>query len=320
MTIVLVSVSLPGVKRRLVVAFVTGSLVAGALCGCSRTGTAAARDGRLGVEASFYPLQWMAQQVGGRFVDVANLTEAGAEPHDLELTPHDVGALEDADVVVYLSGFQPSVDDAVRDVARSSGFDVRGAAALDLELPAEIGKGNGRQSKSDDPHFWLDPTRLATVARSLARVLARRDPAHASAYSTNAAAVGAKLGALDHAFASALRRCRARDLVTTHAAFGYLARRYGLRQVAISGITPEDEPAPRSLAAVADLARRRHVRTIYFETLISPAIAHTVAAETGTRTAVLDPIEGLSNRSEGSDYLSIMGANLVNLRRGQPCP
>lgn len=259
------------------------------------------------MEAAFYPLQWMAERVGGRFVEVGNLTGAGAEPHDLELTPHDVGAIEDADVVVYLSGFQPSVDEAVRNVAGSSGFDVRDARG---------GEGTG----SGDPHFWLDPDRLATVARSFERVLAHRDPDHASSYRSNLAAVVARLHALDRTFATALSRCRSRDLVTTHAAFGYLARRYGLRQVAISGITPEDEPAPRNLAAVADIARRRRVRTIYFETLVSPSVAETVAGETGVRTAVLDPIEGLSDRSQGSDYLSIMRSNLRNLRRGQPCP
>ena len=297
-------------------------VVATSLAGCSSE-RAPSSDGRLQVEASFYPLQWMAQRVGGAHVDVGSLTKPGAEPHDLELTPKDVAAVADADLVVYLSGFQASVDAAVAD-AGSDGpaiFDARPAARLDLTYtPIEEGKEDAASAGATDPHFWQDPTRLAAVARSFERTLAERDPAHAGAYARNLRGLLADLRTLDQDFATDLRSCTNDDLVTSHNAFGYLARRYGLRQVGITGLTPEDEPSPRDLADITRFVERNHVRTIYFETLVSPAIARTVAKEAGAHTDVLDPIEGLNDRSQGRDYLAVMRSNLANLRRDQPCP
>ena len=287
------------------------------LGGCSGADDRA-DDGRVQIEASFYPLQWVAQQVGGRFVDVASLTKPGAEPHDLELTPRAVGSVQDADVVLYLSGFQPAVDDAVDD-AEGTVFDARSAADLDLTFSAIEDGSRIRGGGTSDPHFWLDPTRLAAVVRGFTAVLAERDPAHAVAYRANARTLIDRLGALDRAFRSVLLGCAHPDLVTSHNAFGYLARRYGLRQVGITGLTPDEEPSPGQLAAVTDYVRAHHVRTIYFETLVSPSIAKTVARETGARTAVLDPIEAIDDHSAGSDYLEIMRSNLRALEAGQPC-
>jgi zinc transport system substrate-binding protein len=285
------------------------------------SGPSRASDGRLQVAAAFYPLQWIAEQVGGTHVDVTSLTKPGAEPHDLELTPKEVGSVIDADVVVYLSGFQPAVDDAVGQAHRRAAFDARGPANLDLTYtPIEDGRARSDLAGSSDPHFWLDPTRLAAVADALAHRLAERDPAHAAAYAANARSVAATLGTLDRQFARALRTCTSKNLVTSHNAFGYLARRYGLHQVAITGLTPDQEPSPRDLARTTGFVQDHHVRTIYVETLASPATADAVARETGARTDVLDPIEGLNNASRGRDYLGIMRSNLATLVRDQPCP
>lgn len=277
--------------------------------------------GRLRVEASFYPLQWAAERVGGDRVEVSVLTKPGAEPHDLELTPREVGAVIDADVVVYLSGFQPSVDEAAKQADASRLFDARTAAKLDRSAPSSgAGEKATETGSASDPHFWLDPTRLAAVVDALAADLADRDPDHARTYRANARAVVADLRSLDRTFEEALGSCRAKDLVTTHSAFDYLARRYGLRQVAISGLSPEDEPSPRALARTARYVREHEVRTIYVEPLASASSADALASETGARIATLDPIEGVDDSSQGDDYLSIMRSNLANLVRGQPCP
>ena len=274
----------------------------------------------LHVVASFYPLQWMAQQVGGRRVDVRSLTKPGAEPHDLELTPSDVAAVQDADAVVYLSGFQPSVDTAIDGRGKDAVFDARAAAHLDLSFtPIEDGQAAPDQTGATDPHFWLDPIRLGRVGAAFGETLAHRDPAHAKDYRRNAQLLKLKLAQLDLEFHNGLAHCASTDVITSHNAFGYLGRRYGLHQVGITGLTPDDEPSPKDLAAVADFVERHHVRTIYFETLVSPSIARAVADETGARTAVLDPIEGLSHRSQGRDYLAIMRANLKDLQAGQSC-
>jgi zinc transport system substrate-binding protein len=251
---------------------------------------------------SFYPLQFVTQRIAGDAVTVRNLTKPGAEPHDLELTPHDVAELADADLVVYLSGFQPAVDTAVAEQA-STAYDVAGAAELHAK----------------DPHFWLDPIRLADVAGTLADRLAKLSPAHADDFRRNARILRNDLVALDTDFSAGLANCANTDLVTSHKAFGYLAERYGLTQRGITGLHPEDEPSPGDLAGIADFVRAHHVRTIYSETLVSPAVAKTLARETGARTAVLDPIEGLDDASAGADYLAVMRVNLATLREGQPC-
>ncbi len=303
-------------RRLRVMACLAAAVLLVAGCG-SGDGGSKGDDGRLSVDASFYPLQWMAQQVGGLHVSVSNLTKPGAEPHDLELSPKAVAQLNDADVVVYLSGFQPAVDDAVK-TAAGTVFDAKASAKLDRTFGNDT-TGEAKPGATD-PHFWLDPAKLAVVARSFAATLAERDPANAKDYRAHAARLVAELDGLDRAYDSALSDCSAKDLVTSHEAFGYLANRYGMEQVGIAGLTPGQEPSGADLANVTTFVKRHNVRTIYFETLVSPAVAKTVAAEAGARTAVLDPIEGLTDRSEGSDYLEVMRANLKNLQLGQPCP
>lgn len=266
------------------------------------------------IEASFYPLQWVAEQVGGPRVTVANLTPPGAEPHDLELNPRDTAALADADLVVFLSGFQPAVDDALETVDTPT---IDAADHVDLDLAAAHGEHG--EDPGPDPHFWLDPTRLAEVATAFGDAMVGLDPDHAEGYRTRVARTVASLEDLDGDLEAGLADCEQRDLVTSHEAFGYLARRYDLTQVGVSGVSPDEEPSASDLASVIDFVSRHDVRTIYFEPLVSPDVAQTVADETGARTAVLDPLEGLSDASEGDDYLEVMRANLATLRAGQGC-
>jgi zinc transport system substrate-binding protein len=224
-------------------------------------------------------------------------------------------------VVVYLADFQPAVDEAVGQIDETKVYDAAAAAELDLTYtPIEEGEEAVDEAGSTDPHFWLDPTRLAAVAEDFASYLGDLDPDNADAYRNNAATLGRELATLDGEFETGLASCATKDLVTSHNAFGYLARRYGLNQVGITGLTPEEEPSPEELASVSDFVMDNNVRTIYFETLVSPAIAESVAGESGARTDVLDPIEGLNDESQGNDYLEVMRANLANIEKGQPCP
>jgi zinc transport system substrate-binding protein len=292
-----------------------------AACGDDGGGGASAPEGAIEVEASFYPLAWIAERVGGEHVAVHSLTKAGAEPHDLELSPSDVADVLDADLVVYLDGFQPAVDDAVGQIDGDRRFDAADAGAdLDLRFtPIEEGAQHDDEAGAVDPHFWLDTTRLGAVADGLADRLGDLDPDHAAEFTANAQDLEADLAALDSSFEAGLADCPSRRLVTSHNAFGYLARRYDLEQVGITGLTPEEEPSPADLAAVTDYVRQHGVGTIYFEALVSPAIAEAVAAETGAATRVLDPIEGLDDSSPGDDYLEVMAANLTALREGLGC-
>ncbi len=311
-------------RSRAVAAVVAVVLSFSLLAGCGSDGGDDASSGTAGdvvqIEASFYPLQWMAEQVGGDHVSVDSLTPPGAEPHDLELSPADVAAVSEADLVVYLSGFQAAVDDAVDQAGDATEFDAAPAADLDLTFtPIEEGEQNDDEAGSVDPHFWLDPTRLADVAEAFTEKLSEVDPDHADDYTANLATLTDQLDSLDEQFMTGLADCANTDLVTSHNAFGYMARRYGLTQVGITGLTPEEEPSPADLAEVTQFVEDHDVTTIYFETLVGPDIAETVADEAGVDTDVLDPIEGLNDQSQGDDYLEVMRANLDNLRRGQSC-
>ena len=287
-----------------------------ALTGCASgdTTTPAESEGWT-VVAAFYPLQFVAERVGGDLVSVTNLTQPGVEPHDLELAPQDLGTLTDADLAVYLDGFQPAVDEAVATTTDVPALDVSSAADLSLSNVGEDGTGD-----EADPHFWLDPMRLADVADAVAVELSKLDPVAQSTFEQNAAELRADLEELDTDFEKGLATCDSRLLVTSHTAFGYLADAYDLEQVGLTGLTPETEPNPQELAEVTDFVRDNDVRTIFYETLVSPDVAETVATATGARTDVLDPIEGLSDASQGDDYLQIMDANLANLQKGLPCP
>lgn len=290
------------------------------LSGC---GTTTDPD-RINVVAAFYPLEFAAEQVAGGRASISSLTPPGTEPHDLELTPRQVAAIADADLVVYISGFQPAVDEAVELEADDRALDV--SAHLPL-LPAETapevaGEVAPEREHDDhdatDPHVWLDPTNMATIADRVADRLAAVDPAASVSYAAAAARFAGQLRRLDREWARGTADCRSRDLVVSHDAFGYLAHRYDFTQVGIAGLSAEAEPGPATVAAVADFARANGVETIYYETLVDPAVARTVADEIGVGTAVLDPIEGVE---EGSDdtYLTLMRANLATVRAGQGC-
>jgi zinc transport system substrate-binding protein len=332
------------------IALASSSLLLSA-CGGTADGSIESGDGAaavattdegLQVVASFYPLQYVAERVAGDRAQVVNLTPPGAEAHDVELAPRDVAALTEADLLLYLGGFQPAVDDAVASAQVPAAFDVAEVADLGLaagadphghgaedeahaeegEAHAEEGEAHGDEAHAGgapDPHFWLDPARLAGIADDVAAQLAQADPEGAQTYQANAAALQEDLQALDAEMQEALASCAERDLVTSHEAFAYLADRYGFRQVGISGLSPEDEPTPAQLAQVTDFVRDNQVSTIYFETLVSPDVAETVAQETGASTAVLDPLEGLTDASAGDDYPEVMRANLETLRAGQSC-
>jgi zinc transport system substrate-binding protein len=246
------------------------------------------------VVAAFYPLAWATERVADGSVQLRNLTPPGTEPHDVELTARDVERIRSADVVLYLGGgFQPAVEDAVEG-ADGTTFDL---------LVNPVGR---------DPHVWLDPVRFAEIVKRIADALDRGDAA---------AKPVAEFRALDRDFTRGLSRCRSREIVTAHEAFGYLARRYRLKQIAITGVSPEAEPTPRQLEKVIDRVRETRATTVFFETLVSPRLAETVARETGAETAVLNPLEGLTEAQaeRGEDYLSLMRDNLAALRKALGC-
>jgi zinc transport system substrate-binding protein len=310
-------------SRRVIPGAAAGAAAIGliaTLAGCS-PGSSGPDDGKVHAIASFYPLQYITQRVGGSHVDVTSLTKPGVEPHDLELSPRQTGSLIDADLVVYLKGLQPAVDEAVRQThpehvvqaSRYAPLEKHGTEVNGVDGHTEPAPGDHSEEAAGDPHIWLDPVRLAKVVDGVRKELSATDPEHAAAYRANAGKLDKDLGALDKQYRDGLSGLKNRTFITSHAAFGYLAERYRLDEVSINGVDPESEPSPAHLAGLQRTARREHVTTIFFEALVSPKTARTLADDLHLKTAVLDPIEGVKDPSR-NDYFSIMRQNLTNLR------
>ncbi len=300
------------------------AVLATALAGCGAPATPTTSDGTkpLDIAVAFYPFQFVAERVAGDHAVVENLTAPGAEAHDVELTPRQLGDLASADLVVLQSGFQPAVDAALDqvDVARV----VDAADVVDF-IDAE-GDDHDHEGEADDhdhggldPHTWLDPTNLAAVTEAVRDALVEIAPQYADDFNANADALLADLAQLDADYAAGLANCERRTFVTSHAAFGYLANRYNLEQVGIRGLEPEVEPTAARIAEVQQIARDQGITTIFFETLVSPVVAESIAGDLGLATAVLDPLEGLTDASPGGDYLEVMRANLAALEKANGC-
>lgn len=276
------------------------------------TGCGALADTGTGVEvaAGFYPLQYVAERVAGDHAQVEVLTQPGSEPHDATLSVRETALVAEADVLVVAGGVQPAVDDAVSTSAE-------GGAVVDTSSP-DFETSNEPAIRPDDPHFWLDPLLMADLGDEVADALIDADPDHADAYRTNAADLRADLQRLDHAYEEGLADCERSTVVVSHDAFGYLDR-YGLEFAPIAGLSPGAEPTPADLSRLQDLIRAEGITTVFSERLVSPRVSETLADDLGIGTAVLDPVEGLSDETQDEDYLSLMRANLAALQEANGC-
>lgn len=291
----------------------------GALSLSACGGDAAAQDDTVQVVASFYPMDYLAQRIGGDHVTVTDLTHPGVEPHDLELSPKQTVQLGKADLVVYLKGLQPAVDKAVAQsgvehVAEATSYTTLEdhGTNVDGSDHDHAHAAHGHDAAAD-PHIWLDPVRYAKVAQGVGKELAAADPDHKADYRKNTEKLVDDLHALDEEFTKGLHNRETDTFVTTHAAFGYLAERYGLTQEAINGLDPESEPSPARIKELQQEAKADGVTTVFYETLVSDKTAKTLAKDAGLKTDVLDPLEGITDKSKGEDYVGVMQSNLKAL-------
>ncbi|WP_327131964.1 metal ABC transporter substrate-binding protein [Streptomyces sp. NBC_01343] len=320
------------VRRLIPTAALAGAVALGAtaLTACSGAGAGSGTDGKLDVMSSFYPMQFLAEQIGKDHVKVDTLTKPGVEPHDLEITPKQTGQLGESDVVLYLKGLQPAVDKAVAqsgvkhvvDAAKLTELEVHGPSGHDHAHEGEEGHTAGEEGHDhahgeagEDPHVWLDPVKYAEVAKGVGAALEKADPDHAADYRKNTDELLGKLTALDAEFKDGLQNTATKTFITTHSAFGYLAERYGLDQEGISGVDPESEPSPARMKELQAVAKKDNVSTVFFETLASDKTAKSLATDTGLKTDVLDPLEGITDKSQGADYFEVMRSNLKNLQK-----
>ncbi|WP_228942580.1 metal ABC transporter substrate-binding protein [Nocardioides sp. Leaf374] len=321
------------VRQRLLSPAVAG-VAALALSSCAAfsddTGTAS-DDGDVTVAAAFYPLQFVAQRVAGDRTEVANLTKPGGEPHDLELSVGQTAEVAGADLVVYEADFQPAVDAAVEQNAEGATLDAAEVVGLEPFADEHSEEEHADDSDSEeehaeeehdhgdlDPHFWLDPARLAELGDAVAEQLAEIDPDGAETYTANAATLREDLETLDGELSEGLADCERSTIVVSHDAFGYLGK-YGIEVEPIAGLSPDAEPTPADLARLQQIIDEDGITTVFSERLVSPALSESLARDKGIETAVLDPVEGLSDETADEDYLSLMRENLAALRTANGC-
>jgi zinc transport system substrate-binding protein len=317
----------------------------GTLTACSSDSAAAGGTDKFDVVASFYPMAFLAEQIGGDHVNVTSLTEPGQEPHDLEISAQQTAQLQESDAALYLKGLQPSVDEAIGQSEVKTKIDAATLTSLE-EHGAEAGghaeesagehadehghEGEEEHAQEDehahedghsheteggkDPHIWLDPVKYAEVAEGVGKAFQKADPDHAADYKKNTAALVKKLNDLNTTFETGLKDKKSDVFITTHAAFGYLAERYGLTEEAISGLDPESEPSGARVKELEKMAKADGVSTVFYETLVSDKTAKTLAGDAGLKTDVLDPLEGITDKSRGDDYFQVMEANLEALQ------
>lgn len=274
---------------------------------------------KISIVATFYPLQDFAQAVGGDAVTARSLVPTGAEPHDYEPTPQDIVSAYQADVFLLNGTGIDAWAEKIRPELEKRGVTVVQMSEVVSLLPASVGKEG--EKDTFDPHFWLDPLGAEKEAEAIRNVLIARDPSRAPVYMENTDRYIALLAGLDRAYYEGLQQCEFHTIVTSHNAFTYLAKRYGFETISVSGISPEAEASPRALAEIVDVVRSLGLRYIFFETLVSPKVAETLAREVGAETLVFNPIEGLTDeeRQAGKNYLSIMRENLNNLQTALRC-
>jgi zinc transport system substrate-binding protein len=335
LTIILISLRivlmLPFATRSRVLPLVAASALLLAGCGSSDGASDVGSDRQ--AVAAFFPLAWVTERVAGDDWEVTNLTQPGSEPHDLELGISQTADLDEAEVVVFEHEFQPAVDEAIDNVSDAVVVDAAEAVALrtfeeqhaddehaDEEHASEEdhSEGDGHDHGDVDPHFWQDPLLMADLADAVADGLAEVDAEGAATYRSNAADLRADLEALDAEFTEGLASCERDTVVVSHEAFGYLER-YGMHFEGIAGLSPDAEPTPAVLAELEDLIADEGITTVFSERLASPAMAESLASDTGVETAVLDPIEGPGEGDDASDYVALMQQNLAALQRANGC-
>ncbi|MFD6167758.1 metal ABC transporter substrate-binding protein [Streptomyces coeruleorubidus] len=316
------------VRRRLISATAVTAATAlglGALSACSSDSAATGNTDKFDVVASFYPMAFLAEQIGGDHANVTSLTEPGQEPHDLEISTKQRAQLEEADAALYLKGLQPAVDEAVSQTGIKTKIDAAGLTTLEdhggtehahegEEGHAEEAGNAEEEEHARDPHVWLDPVKYAEVAEGVGKAFEKADPDHAADYKKNTAALVKKLNGLNGDFENGLKNTKTKVFFTNHAAFSYLAERYGLTQEAISGLDPESEPSAARVRELQQEAKADGVTTVFYETLVSDKTAKTLAKDAKLKTDVLDPLEGITDKSRGDDYFQVMEANLKALQ------
>ena len=302
------------------------ALLAG--CGAAGSTTENTESDKLQVVTTFYPMYDFTKQVAQDDAEVSMLLEAGMEVHSFEPSSQMIAEIQDADVFIYNSPeMETWVPDVLASIDTSDMVVICASDAITLleyegeahahDHESEEEGANAGHSHTVDPHVWLDPVLAQTEVSTIADGLAEADPDNAEDYLENAGIYNGKLNELDEAYRAAFEGTENRTFVTQHAAFAYLAARYDLNQISVTGLNAEVEPSAAALATLSDYVKANNISHIYFENNASSQTAEMLAEEVGVELAVLSPLEGITeeDQKKGSDYISVMLDNLEALKK-----
>lgn len=274
------------------------------------------KNQKIQVITSIYPLYYFATRIGGEKIDVYNIVPSGAEPHEYEPTAQDIARIERSDILIVNGvNLEPWAARLKKDLqGKNILMIIAGENLANLTMEEE-------NKQIPDPHIWLSPPLAKKEIEKIAEAIAQTDKKNAEYYQSNASQLISEMDNLNNNYATGLSQCNQNKIITSHAAFGYMAQAYNLQQVSIAGLSTEEEPSIKQLAEIADFAKKNSVKYIFFERLVSPKLSETLAQEIGAQTLVLDPLEGISedDMKAGKNYFTIMKENLTNLRTALEC-
>ncbi|MES9682608.1 zinc ABC transporter substrate-binding protein [Bacillus sp. AFS001701] len=295
------------------------------LAGCSSKSISTSNNSeneskKIKIVTTFYPVYEFTKNVAKENADIKLLIPSSIEPHEWEPTPKDVGAIQNADLFIYNSPYMetwvPNIEKSL-DNKKSSFIEASSGISLIKGQENEEEHSTNNNSEQMDPHVWLSPVLAQKEVQNITKALINIDPAHKAEYKKNSDNYIKRLQALDEQYRTTLMNMKNKEVITQHAAFGYLTKQYGLVQVPIAGLSPSNEPSPSRLADLKQFAKSHDINTIFFEEVASPKVANTLANEIGAKTAVLNTLEGLSEdeQKQGIDYISVMENNLKILKK-----
>lgn len=294
------------------------------LNGCATEKQEKTSEAKLKVYTSFYPIYFTAEQIGGDRIELHSIIPNGSEPHEYEPSMREIADVESGDIFIFNGAeMEPWAEKL------SDNLEKKGIKSINLSqhvelIKAEEDDGHDEHGEDDDhdhglydPHIWLDPINMDMMAYQIMQEFSKLDKANENFYKENYADFSEKIKELDLAYSSQLENRNRDTILVSHQAFSYLAKRYGLKQIAVTGITPQEEPSPKTLAKLLDTIENEKFEFIFLETLASPKVVELLAKEGDLKILELNPIAGLTKEQQDKkeNYFSLMEQNLENLKK-----
>jgi zinc transport system substrate-binding protein len=293
----------------------------------------------LTVYTTIYPLEDFTKKIGGSYVEVKSIYPPNVDAHSFEPSTKDMIALANSDLFIYtgvgIEGFAEKATEAlekedVQVLKAADGIDLIESTDdhhhVDEEGHSDENEGEHTESENHegeehnhgdvDPHVWLDPVHSIALANNIKNSLSKLIPEHAADFETNFKQLKSELEKLDQEFKTTIESSKTKNLLVSHDAYGYWENRYGIETIAISGLSPTQEPTQKELQAIIEESTEHNIHYVIFEQNVSPKIAKIIQEEIGAKSLSLHNLEAVTeeNIKQKDDYFSIMRRNLETIK------